>query len=53
MNATQFTPSLTSRLSAMALSAVFTLAMLVSVDMLSTADAPAAQMAQSHTTSQG
>lgn len=53
MNTPQITTSLTNRLAAVAFSTVFTLAMLVSVDLLATTDAPAAQMAQSHTTSQG
>lgn len=53
MNTAQFTPSLSSRVAALAFSTVFTLAMLVSVDHLATTDAPDAQMAQSHTTSKG
>jgi len=52
MNTAQFTPSLSSRVAAWAFSTVFTLAMLVSVDLLATTDVPAAQMAQSQATSQ-
>lgn len=53
MNTAQFTPSLTSRVTALAFSTVFTLAMLLSVNHLATTDAPDAQMAQSQATSQG
>lgn len=53
MNTSQITTSLTSRVAALAFSTVFTLAMLVSIDLLATTDAPAAQMAQSHVISHG
>jgi len=53
MNTSQITTSLAGRVAAIAFSAVFTLAMLVSVDQLATTDAPPPQMAQSHANSQG
>ena len=53
MNTPQITTSLTSRLAAMAFSAVFTLAMLLSVDQLAAIDTPATKMAHTGVTSQG
>jgi hypothetical protein len=53
MNAPQITTRTTTRLAAMAFSLVFTLAMLVSVDLLATTDAPATQMAQGQASNQG
>lgn len=50
---TQLTSRLATRIMGFALATTVTLAMLVSVDLLATVDAPAAQMAQGKTSSRG
>lgn len=50
---TPFTPRPATRIKSLALATMLTLAMLMSVDLLATFDAPAAQMAQGETTSRG
>jgi len=50
---TPFTPSPSARIKSFALATMLTLAMLVSVDLLATVDAPAAQMAQTQSGSRG
>lgn len=50
---TQTTSHVATRIKGFALATMLTLAMLVSVDLLATVDAPAAQMAQGQTTSRG
>ena len=50
---TQPTTRVATRIKGFALATMLTLAMLVSVDLLATVDAPAAQMAQGQTTSRG
>ena len=50
---TPFTPRPATRIKGFALATMLTLAMLVSVDLLATVDAPAAQMAQGKTNSRG
>lgn len=50
---TQFTPRPSPRIKGFALATMLTLAMLVSMDLLATVDAPAAQMAQGQTSSRG
>lgn len=50
MSTPQIATRLVNRLAAVACSAVFTLAMLVSVDHLATVDAPAAQTMHTSTT---
>ena len=50
---TPFTPRPATRIKGFALATMLTLAILVSVDLLATVDAPAAQMAQVKTNSRG
>ena len=50
---TPFTPRPATRIKGVALATMLTLAMLVSVDLLATVDAPAAQIAQGKTNSRG
>ena len=50
---TPLTPRPAARIKGFALATMLTLAMLVSVDLLATFDAPATQIAQGKTTSRG
>ena len=50
---TPFTTHPATRIKGFALATMLTLAMLVSVDLLATVEAPASQMAQSHASQRG